>query len=233
MHRDRDFGTAWARGAAELARRDDVIARLVTQLGHPSLGMPTGDPFTSLVRAIVQQQLAAPAARAIHSRLIHVLDGSLTPASVAGAAEPALRGAGLSAAKAASLKDLAAKTRDGAVRLALDELAVMTDAQIAAELTTVRGIGTWTADMFLMFQLHRIDIWPFGDLALRRGVGSAWHLPTPTPQRVKAFGEQFRPYRSVAAWYGYHAARDAGTTQRGVGNAAEHTPGDAPRPHRH
>ncbi|WP_164910564.1 DNA-3-methyladenine glycosylase 2 family protein [Mycobacteroides franklinii] len=181
MHRDRESDTAWARGSAELARRDKVIAHLVRELGTPRLGALTDDPFATLVRAIVQQQLAAPAARAIHSRLTHVLDGSITPESVASAADPVLRGAGLSSAKVASLKDLAAKTRDGTVRLALDELVAMTDAQIAAELTTVRGIGAWTADMFLMFQLHRIDIWPFGDLALRRGVGSAWHLTTPTP----------------------------------------------------
>lgn len=222
MHPDRESDTAWAAASAQLARRDSVIADLVARLGPPVLGEPTDHPFATLVRAIVQQQLAAPAARAIHSRLIHVLDGSLTPASIAGAADPVLRGAGLSSAKAASLKDLAAKTRDGTVRLALDELAALTDAQIAAELTTVRGIGAWTADMFLMFQLHRIDIWPFGDLALRRGVASAWHLTTPTPQRVKAFGEQFRPYRSVAAWYGYHAARNAAP------NASRGTPPSLP-----
>jgi DNA-3-methyladenine glycosylase II len=189
-----------------LAERDPVIAGLVDEFGPPELPPVTEDPFATLVRAITQQQIATAAARAIHGRLVAALDGEVSPEILVTMSPEALRAVGLSANKAAALLDLAAKTLDGSVHLDVTQLAELPDEQITAELTGVRGIGSWTADMFLLFQLHRPDVWPVGDLALRKGIAEAWRMPVLTPKELTAFGEQFRPYRSVVAWYGYQAA---------------------------
>jgi DNA-3-methyladenine glycosylase II len=200
--------------AQELAKRDPVIAALVDEFGPPEFPEPTEQPFATLVRAITQQQIATAAARAIHARLITALGGQVTAERLAATPSEELRAAGLSANKVASLKDLATKTLEGSVHLAPGELAQLPDDEITAELTSVRGIGTWTADMFLMFQLRRPDVWPVGDLALRRGIADAWQIPSPTPKQLVAFGEQFRPHRSVVAWYGYQAAHRVNTSRR-------------------
>ena len=110
-----------------------------------------------------------------------------------------LRGAGLSANKAASLRDLSAKVLDGTVVLDARRLARQSDADIATRLTSVRGIGRWTAEIFLMFQLRRLDIWPTGDLGVRRGYSLAWDVPMPTAKELDLLGEAFHPYRSVVA----------------------------------
>lgn len=200
--------------AQELAKGDAVIAALVDQFGLPEFPEPTEQPFATLVRAITQQQIASAAARAIHARLVTALRGQVTPERLAATPAEALRAVGLSANKVASLKDLATKTLDGIVHLAPGELAHLPDEEITAELTGVRGIGAWTADMFLMFQLRRPDVWPVGDLALRRGIADAWQIPTPSPKQLMAFGERFRPHRSVVAWYGYQAAHRLSTTRK-------------------
>jgi DNA-3-methyladenine glycosylase II len=200
--------------AQELAKGDPVIAALVDEFGLPEFPEPTERPFATLVRAIAQQQIASAAARAIHARLVTALRGQVTPKRLAATPAEALRAAGLSANKVASLKDLATKTLDGTVRLAPGELAPLPDEEITAELTGVRGIGTWTAEMFLMFQLRRPDVWPVGDLALRRGIADAWQIPMPSPKQLMAFGEQFRPHRSIVAWYGYQAAHRLSTTRK-------------------
>jgi DNA-3-methyladenine glycosylase II len=200
--------------AQELAKGDPVIAALVDEFGLPEFPEPTERPFATLVRAIAQQQIASAAARAIHARLVTALRGQVTPKRLAATSAEALRAAGLSANKVASLKDLATKTLDGTVRLAPGELAPLPDEEITAELTGVRGIGTWTAEMFLMFQLRRPDVWPVGDLALRRGIADAWQIPMPSPKQLMAFGEQFRPHRSIVAWYGYQAAHRLSTTRK-------------------
>lgn len=200
--------------AQELAKTDPVIAGLVDEFGLPEFPEPTEKPFATLVRAITQQQIAAPAARAIHARLLTALGGQVTAERLAATPAEVLRAAGLSGNKVASLKDLAAKTLDGTVLLAPGELARLPDEEITAQLASVRGIGTWTADMFLMFQLRRPDVWPVGDLALRRGIADAWKIQTPTPKQLMAFGEQFRPHRSVVAWYGYQAAHRLNVTRK-------------------
>jgi DNA-3-methyladenine glycosylase II len=117
-----------------------------------------------------------------------------------------LRTVGLSRNKALSLRDLAAKLLDATVVLSPRELARQRDEEIITRLTTVRGIGRWTAEMFLLFQLHRLDVWPTGDLGVRRGYGLAWTIPMPTAKQLEPLGEPFRPYRSVAAWYCWRAA---------------------------
>ena len=192
--------------AAILAEQDPVIRRLVAEAGPPRLSAPTETHFETLVRGIVYQQLAGAAARAIHGRLIAALDGEVTPERLLALPDETLRSAGLSARKVASLRDLAAKVLDGTVVLDPAGLRRQNDAEVIERLSAVLGIGKWTAEMFLMFQLRRLDVWPTGDLGVRKGFGLAWGIPTPTAKQLDPLGDPFRPYRSVAAWYCWRAA---------------------------
>jgi len=189
-----------------LADRDPVIARLVADAGPPRFRPPHDSHFAALARAIVYQQLAGPAAAAIHGRLTAALDGAVEPEGLLALSPEALRAVGLSANKVASLRDLATKILDGTVILAPRRLARVSDEEVIARLSTVRGIGTWTAEMFLIFQLRRLDVWPTGDLGVRRGYGLAWKVPMPSARELEPLGEPFRPYRSVVAWYCWRAA---------------------------
>lgn len=191
----------------ELAARDPAVARLLALSGPCRLrrGNPDGH-FGALARSIVFQQLAGNAATAIHGRFRALVDGPLTPEAVLALPEEAMRGAGLSAAKTASIRDLAAKVADGTVLLGARRTGRMTDDEIVERLVTVRGIGRWTAEMFLLFELKRPDVWPVDDLGVRYGYGLAWGLAeAPTPRELAPLGERFRPYRSVAAWYCWEA----------------------------
>jgi DNA-3-methyladenine glycosylase II len=194
-----------AHAVSEVAARDPVLANLVALAGP--LGHRPRDPdghFGMLVRAIVFQQLAGTAARAIHQRVRATVDGQLTPDALAAVPDATLRAAGLSANKLASLRDLSAKVLDGTVEL--DRLSRRTDEEIVARLSTVRGIGTWTAEMFLMFQLRRRDVWPVDDLGVRQGYGLAWGIdPPPAAKELLPLGERFRPYRSIVARYCWEA----------------------------
>jgi DNA-3-methyladenine glycosylase II len=192
--------------ARQLADRIPQIAALAAAAGPIRLRPPHDSHFAALVRAITYQQLAGAAAAAIHGRLVLALDGTVEPAAVVALSDDALRAAGLSANKAASLRDLAAKVLDGTVVLEPRAIARESDEEVIARLTTVRGIGEWTAQMFLMFQLRRLDVWPTGDLGVRRGYGLAWQIPTPTPKELARLGDELRPFRSVAAWYCWRAA---------------------------
>jgi DNA-3-methyladenine glycosylase II len=194
-----------AAAARELAGRDPVMAELVRLAGLPRFSRPTETHFAALVRSILYQQLAGAAAAAIHRRLILALDGEVTPDRLAALPTETLRAAGLSGNKTLSLQDLAAKVLDGTVVLDNRGLARKSDDEVAARLTAVRGIGPWTAEMFLMWQLRRLDIWPVGDLGVRKGYGLAWKIPMPTPKVLEPLGEPLRPYRSVAAWYCWRA----------------------------
>lgn len=196
------------RAAAQiLAERDPVLARLVAEAGLPSLPRPTETHFAALVTSITYQQLAGPAARAIHGRLVQAMGGEVTPERLLSLPPEALRAAGLSANKAASLQDLATKVLDGSVVLNSPGLARESDADIVARLTTVRGIGKWSAEIFLIFQLRRLDVWPTGDLGVRKGYGLAWQVPTPKPKQLDLLGEPYRPYRTVVTWYCWRATR--------------------------
>src|SRR5215469_3694086 len=196
-----------------LAERDPVIAKLVADAGLPRFPVPKETHFETLVRAITHQQLAGAAARAIHGRLVAALDGNVTAQRLAALPDEALRAAGLSAAKSASLRDLSAKVLDGTVHLNPRQLARESDEEVAARLSSVRGIGKWTADMFLMFQLRRLDIWPTGDLGVRRGFGLAWGIPTPTAKELDGLGDPYHPYRSVVAWYCWRASEIYGAAR--------------------
>jgi DNA-3-methyladenine glycosylase II len=196
---------ALASAIADAASRDPVVANLV-ELAGPLTHRPR-DPdghFGMLVRAIVFQQLAGSAARAIHQRVRATVQGELTPIALTAVPDHTLRAAGLSANKLASLRDLSAKVLDGTVEL--DRLSRRTDDEIIARLTTVRGIGRWTAEMFLMFQLRRLDVWPVDDLGVRQGYGLAWGVdPPPVARDLGPLGEPFRPYRSIVARYCWEA----------------------------
>jgi DNA-3-methyladenine glycosylase II len=205
-----------AEAARTLAKRDPVIARLVAEAGLPSFPPPTDTHFAALVRSVTHQQLAGAAAQAIHGRLVGVLDGEVTPERLLATPPEVLRAAGLSGNKVLSLRDLAAKVTDGTV--VLDRrLSRESDEEVVARLTTVRGIGKWSAEIFLMFQLRRLDVWPTGDLGVRKGFALAWNIATPTPKQLDALGEPYRPYRSIVAWYCWRAAQlYAGATPTAV-----------------
>jgi DNA-3-methyladenine glycosylase II len=182
------------------------MAALVAAAGPPRFRPPHDTHFAALVRAIVYQQLAGPAASAIHGRLIAALGDDVAPEALLALPPETLRAVGLSGNKAASLRDLADKVLDGTVILRPRSLGRESDEEVIARLSTVRGIGRWTSEMFLMFQLRRLDVWPTGDLGVRRGYGLAWRVPMPTARELEPLGDPFRPYRSVVAWYCWRAA---------------------------
>lgn len=196
---------SYREGARVLAARDPVIARFVAAVGLPTLPKSPGTHFATLVRSITYQQIAGAAARAIHGRLVATLHDEVTPQQVLATPTQVLRAAGLSGNKVLSLQDLAAKVLDGTVVLEPRRLARKSDDEIVARLSTVRGIGKWSAEMFLMFELRRVDVWPTGDLAVRHGFALAWQVPLPTARELDPLGEPFRPYRSVVAWYCWRA----------------------------
>ena len=117
-----------------------------------------------------------------------------------------MRAAGLSGRQAASLHDLASKVLDGTVVLDPAQLWDESSDEVVARLSTVRGIGKWTSEMFLIFQLRRMDVWPTGDLGVRKGYGLAWGIPTPTAKQLDPLGDPYRPYRTTLAWYCWRAA---------------------------
>jgi DNA-3-methyladenine glycosylase II len=181
------------------------MAKLVALAGPIRLRRPQETHFAALVRSIVYQQLAGNAANAIHGRLVATLGGKVEPAALLALSIEQMRAAGLSANKTASLRDLAEKVLDGTVVLDPRALAHEPDQEVIERLTKVRGIGEWTAHMFLLFQLRRLDVWPTGDLGVRKGYGLAWGIPMPTARQLEPLGDPFRPYRSVAAWYCWRA----------------------------
>lgn len=197
--------TSLKQATLALTRKDPVMARLVAKAGPcklPPRGARTH--FGALVRSIVFQQLQGKAAAAIHARLVDALGGDVSPTAVLRRRTTTLRKAGLSGSKEASIRDLATKVRDGAVEL--DRLPRLRDQKIVEQLVQVRGIGPWTVDMFLIFQLRRLDVWPVLDYGVRRGYGLAYGLAEmPTQREIEPLGERFRPFRSLAAWYCWRA----------------------------
>lgn len=194
-----------AAAAEMLASRDQVLAGLIAAGGPIRIGRRTGSHFGGLVEAIVYQQLAGAAARAIHGRLLATLDDDVRPEAMLALSDEALRAAGLSLNKARSLRDLAAKVLDGTLALSPSGLSAQSDEEVIARLTSVRGIGPWTAQMFLIFRLRRLDVWPTGDFGVRQGYGLAWSVPMPTARELEPLGDLYRPYRTVVAWYCWRA----------------------------
>jgi DNA-3-methyladenine glycosylase II len=192
--------------ARALARRDKVLRGALKAYGPPDMrrGRPKRTHFAELARMICYQQLAGRAAAAIHARFDALFDGAPTPDTVLTLSTEELRGAGLSGSKAASIVDLAEKVDVGLVQL--DKMRRLPDDEVVRELTLVRGIGEWTAHMFLMFQLGRLDVWPVGDFGVRNGYARLYGLDAmPTPKELQPLGEPFVPYRSLVAWWCWRA----------------------------
>jgi len=188
----------WPEATAALAARDAVMARLIERAG----GLPLrsrGDAFATLARAIVGQQISVKAAQSVWLRLSERLDG-VAPAPCAAARLPALRACGLSRSKAAYVKDLAAKFLSG--ELAEERWHASDDETLIAELTQVKGIGRWTAEMFLIFYLARPDVLPLADVGLQRALGLHYNRGRrPSLARMRRLGAGWAPWRSVATWY--------------------------------
>ena len=197
----------FSRAVAAVARRDRVMAKLIDRNAPFRLPRPDTPHFAALAESILYQQLAGAAAAAIHRRFVALFDGDLSPDAVLALSARKLRAAGLSWSKVAAIRDLAAKVVDGTVPL--HRIGRLRDEDIVTSLSVVRGIGPWTAEMFLIFQLRRLDVWPVGDYGVRKGYALAYGLKRlPTPKELQALGERFRPYRTVAAWYCWRAVAE-------------------------
>jgi DNA-3-methyladenine glycosylase II len=185
-----------------LIRRDPVLAAVIRRHGPCGLAAAQRpDHFAALVRAITGQQLSTKAAATIYARLAALMPGGHpTPKAFASVTDDALRGVGMSRQKASYFRDLCDKVSSGA--LPLDSLDAMSDEDVIAALTQVKGIGRWSAEMFLIFRLHRPDVLPVDDLGIVNAVKNVYRLrKKPTADRLRKIGEPWRPYRSVASWY--------------------------------
>jgi len=186
-----------------LMRRDPRLAPLIARTGRCRLpDSRTLAPFTSLVRAILSQQLSAKAAETIYQRVVLLAGGihGLTPEALLELDEDAIRAAGVSRPKISYVRDLARRVSTGQLDLhALDSLP---DEEVIEAITAVKGLGRWSAEMFLMFRLNRPDVFPIGDLGIVRGMQHVLGMKRrPAPRTMLRAAEAWRPYRSVAAWY--------------------------------
>ena len=191
-----------SRKALKHLRADLVLARVIDAVGPCRFAkIPAPSHFAALCRDIIYQQLSGRAAEAIHIRF-KALHGAAhpSPARLLKTPEASLRGAGLSRGKVAFLRDLAAKSESG--ELPLDSLHELPDAELIATVTTVKGIGPWTAQMFLIFHLGRPDVLPGLDLGIRKAVQRAWKLrQLPTAEKVQKLGANWSPHATIATWY--------------------------------
>ena len=203
------LGTSTTRAAYRILRADPVMAGLIAAAGrYQPEPLPDHPPFQSLARAIAHQQLHGVAAERILARFVAACGtaGAFPlPQQVLDASDARLRATGFSFAKIAALKDLAAKSLSGVVP-ARAELDALADIEIIERITAVRGIGRWTVEMMLMFQLQRPDVLPVDDFGVRNGFRLAYRLSgMPRPRALAQFGERWKPYRSLAAWYLWRA----------------------------
>jgi DNA-3-methyladenine glycosylase II len=192
-----------------LMRRDPVLGAAIKAIGPCGMAdRQRKDHLSALVGAIVSQQLSTKAAATIFGRFVALFPGGHIPdaAAIAAQSDVALRGVGLSGQKVGYLRDLSARILDG--RLNLDELDTLPDEDVIERLVAVKGFGRWTAEMFLMFRLHRPDVLPVGDLGIQNAVQRLYRLrKRPDPKRLIKLGEPWRPYRSVACWYLWQSLR--------------------------
>jgi DNA-3-methyladenine glycosylase II len=197
---DTSAADVFRKARRHLSRRDPILKEVIRLVGDCTL-QPGGDPFHTLVRSIVAQMVSTAAARSVSARLEQAAGSAgVTPAAMLALGEQRIREQGLSGAKARAILDLASRASQGT--LALASLPEMTDEEVVAQLTEVRGIGVWTAEMFLIFCLGRTDVLPVGDLGLRAGVQEQFKLAAlPGAAQLRQMAEPWRPYRSVATWY--------------------------------
>ena len=199
-----------------LMRRDPVLGAAIKRIGPCGMAdRQRKDHLTALTGAIVSQQLSTRAAATIFGRFAALFPDAQVPhaAAIHEVSDAALRGVGFSGQKIGYLRDLCARIVDG--RLVLDELDVLGDELVIERLTAVKGFGRWTAEMFLMFRLHRPDVLPVGDLGIVNAIQRLYKLRSrPNPKRILAIGEAWRPYRSVACWYLWQTLRNEPLTTR-------------------
>jgi DNA-3-methyladenine glycosylase II len=198
-----------AKARRELAAADPTMAALIERVGKIDLATrlrrrseeKPADAYGALLRAIVGQQLSTKAARTIYGRVLELFDGQTpSPAQLLEAGEEDLRAAGLSGRKVEYVRDLATHVLDG--ELELDRLEELGDEEVIEEIVAVRGLGVWTAEMFLLFHLERPDVLSGGDLGIRKAIQVEYGLKEmPTPTRVIEIGEPWRPHRSLASLY--------------------------------
>ena len=199
MTRARKHREPWAEAIAHLRRVDPYCAAVIDQVG-PCRLEPMADRFGTLVRAIISQQISSKAAAAIEGRLRAIGGEPHDPAVLLSLGEEALRGVGLSGVKARYVLNLAEAVAAG--QAPLDAFDDWDDDAIIARLTAIKGIGRWTADMFLIFALNRPDVLPVGDLGVRAALRDRHGLAEmPRPSECAALAEHWRPYRSIAIWY--------------------------------
>lgn len=185
--------------AVTFLKQDPKLTKIIERIGNYQI-KKRNNHFATLVESIISQQLASGAAEAILRRFKKLYPNFPKPAQILKTKDSKLRSVGLSKMKVEYLKDLAKKIEDGILQI--KSLSKMPDDKIIDELTQVKGIGVWTAQMFLIFSCERLDVLPTGDLGLRKGVQMAFSLPElPTPKQVEEIGNRWRPYRSVATWY--------------------------------
>jgi DNA-3-methyladenine glycosylase II len=191
----------YVRARRLLLRRDPILAVLIRKHGPCGLAAAQrADHFTALVRAITGQQLSTKAAATIFARLAALMPSGVTPQAFSAITDAQLRAVGMSRQKTSYFRDLSHKVLSGALPLAT--LDAMSDEEVIAALTQVKGIGRWSAEMFLMFRLHRPDVLPVDDLGIVNAVRNVYRLrKPPTADRIRQIGEAWRPYRSVASWY--------------------------------
>lgn len=186
----------------ELMRKDPRFAAHIKKVGKRRPAFSKADPFVALTRAVVSQQLSTKAADTIMGRVLTVVGGAenLSPSTLLAADQDALRKAGLSWPKISYLRDLAAHASDG--RLDLHSLHARTDDEVIEAITAIKGFGRWSAEMFLMFHLHRPDVFPVGDLGIVKGVQILTGMKRrPKPVTMMRAAEMWKPHRSVASWY--------------------------------
>ncbi len=188
--------------ARELAKLSPELRRVYELAGEPLLPRRSRTAFSALARSIVFQQLAGAAANTIWRRVLAVTGEPISPEALSRRTDAELQGCGLSGAKLRALRDLAAR----APALNLRAIHRATDEEVIERLVEVRGIGRWTAEMFLIFHLQRLDVWPAGDLGVREGYRRMFGLAErPGEKELLPLGERFRPFRSVATWYLWRA----------------------------
>jgi len=182
-----------------LRQRDPVLSGIIDRVGDYRIRFRDPD-FETLVKSIVYQQLSGRVASVIFGRLSKAVGGKLTPENILKLRPVRMRALGLSTQKTAYIRDLARHTRDGA--LVFGELDALSDQEVIDRLTQVKGIGAWTAHMFLIFALRRWDVLPTGDLGIRNAIRKAYGLAqAPQPADVEVLAERWRPYCTVACWY--------------------------------
>ena len=200
-----------------LAATDPRLAALIARsLRYNVKPVQSLRPFDALAESIAYQQLSGKAAATIFGRVraLYPRRKYLDPEKILATPDESFRAAGLSRSKIAALKDLAAKTIDGTVPSAR-AIAQMSDEEIIVRLTEVRGIGRWTVEMLLLFDLGRPDVWPVDDYGVRKGFAKIFgRRKLPTPKQLMKFGKKWRPYRSMAAWYFWRALDVPDTTNR-------------------